>query len=290
MTMPDSFRCAVAQMTSTADLPQNLAIAERLIADAAARGAALVALPENFAFLGDREGQALAVAESLDVADADAGPIVAMLRRAARTHAITVVAGGMPERSHDPERIHNCCAVFGPDGALIARYRKIHLFDVALADGSVHQESAQVAPGEARPVVADTAIGRLGLSVCYDVRFPELYRALVDAGATTFVVPAAFTLHTGKDHWHTLLRARAIENLAFVLAPAQVGRHNQKRVTYGHALVVDPWGNVLADAGSEATGIAVAALDVALQQKWRRELPCLQHRRVAVVAPGGEAP
>ena len=268
-------RCAVAQLTSTADLAANLATAEQLVAEASARGCALVALPENFAFLGSQEGQALAVAESLD----GDGPILSMLRRAARQHAITIVAGGLPERTaSDGARIHNCCVVVGPDGQRLAAYRKIHLFDVALADGSVHRESAQVAAGD-EVVVADTVLGRLGLSVCYDVRFPELYRALVDAGATSFVVPAAFTLHTGKDHWHALLRARAIENLAFVLAPAQVGRHNEKRVTYGHALVVDPWGNVLADAGSEATGLAIAELDVALQQKWRRELPCLEHRR-----------
>ena len=268
--------CAVAQMTSTDDLAANLRVAEALIGEAAARGAVLCALPENFAFLGSREGAALAVAEALD----GAGPILTMLRRAARAYQITIVAGGLPERTAEGgTRIHNCCTVVQPDGTIGAAYRKIHLFDVALADGSVHQESAQVAPGQ-EVVVADTPLGKLGLSVCYDVRFPELYRALVDRGATHFVVPAAFTLHTGKDHWHTLLRARAIENLAFVLAPAQVGRHNDKRVTYGHALIVDPWGNVLADGGSEGTGVVVAALDVALQQKWRRELPCLDHRVV----------
>lgn len=267
--------CAVAQLTSTDDLAANLRVAEALIGEAAARGAVLCALPENFAFLGQREGAARAVAESLD----GDGPILTMLRATARAHQIAIVAGGLPERTAEGARIHNCCAVVNPDGTIGAAYRKIHLFDVALADGSVHQESAQVAPGS-EVVVADTPLGRLGLSVCYDVRFPELYRALVDGGATHFVVPAAFTLHTGKDHWHTLLRARAIENLAFVLAPAQVGRHNDKRVTYGHALIVDPWGNVLADGGSEGTGVVVAALDVALQQKWRRELPCLSHRVV----------
>jgi len=265
---------AVAQMTSGGDLDENLRQAEALIADAARRGAELAVLPENFALLADDEKAKLAVAEPVP----GDGKILTAMREAARRHRIALVLGGLPERSDRSTHVRNTCVYLDRDGAIAAVYRKIHLFDVAIPDGATYRESASVEPG-AEPIVADTPWGKLGLSVCYDVRFPELYRALAARGARMLVVPAAFTLHTGRDHWHVLLRARAIENLSFVLAAAQYGRHNPKRVTYGHSLIVDPWGQILAEVGDHP-GVAVAELDFAYQDKLRAELPSLAHRKL----------
>jgi predicted amidohydrolase len=168
--------------------------------------------------------------------------------------------------------------VVDDSGKLIGSYRKIHLFDIDIAGGATSRESASVMPGRA-PSVVDTPWGKLGLSVCYDLRFPELYRELLRSGARIVVVPAAFTQYTGKDHWHVLLRARAIENQVYVVAPAQFGRHNEKRVTYGHSLIVDPWGTVLCDA-PDRPGVAMAELDFELQDRLRRDMPCVSHRRL----------
>ncbi len=198
---------------------------------------------------------------------------------AARTYEVALVLGGMPELPASGEaRAHNTAVYLDATGAIGAAYRKIHLFDVAIPDGASYAESASTAPGQT-PVLVDTPLGKLGLSVCYDLRFPELYRELARLGAQLLAVPAAFTLHTGRDHWHVLLRARAIENLCYVLAPAQYGRHNDKRVTYGHAMIVDPWGQVLAEVGDHE-GVAVAEIDLDHQAKLRRELPALSHRRL----------
>jgi predicted amidohydrolase len=199
------------------------------------------------------------------------------MRQAAREHKVALVLGGMPE-AISATHVHNTAVYLDAGGEIRAIYRKIHLFDVAIPDGATYRESATVAPGS-DVVVAETPWGGLGLSICYDVRFPELYRRLSAAGARMLTVPAAFTLHTGRDHWHPLLQARAIENLSFVLAAAQYGRHNAKRVTFGHACVVDPWGHVLAEVG-DRVGVAVAELDFAYQDRLRRELPSLEHRRL----------
>jgi predicted amidohydrolase len=265
---------ACVQLTSTGDLAGNLARAEALIARARERGAELVVLPENFALMSAEEDAKLKVAEAVE----QPGPILARMMEAARRSRVHLVLGGFPERGPDAAHVYNACLLLGPDGALRARYRKIHLFDVAIPDGATYRESKSVTPGS-EPVVAETPWGGLGLSVCYDLRFPELYRALGAAGARMAVVPAAFTLHTGKDHWHALLRARAIENQIFVLAAAQFGRHTPKRVTYGHSLIADPWGTVLAEAG-DGEGLAVADLDFAAQDRVRKELPCLEHRKL----------
>jgi len=204
---------------------------------------------------------------------------VGAMRELARKTGAWLVLGGMPEKiPGDPGHIYNACVVLDGEGTVRGIYRKIHLFDVAIPGGAEFRESATVAPGS-EPVIVDTPVGPLGLSVCYDLRFPELYRALAAKGARLCVVPAAFTAHTGKDHWHVLLRARAIENQLYVIAAAQFGQHNPKRATYGHALVVDPWGNVLADA-SDRPCVVVAEVDAELQDKVRREMPCLQHRRL----------
>ncbi len=263
----------VVQMTSGAELGANLDRARALIAEGAARGARLLVLPENFAFLGEHEADKFPIAEPVP----GDGRILTAMCEAARTHRVDLVLGGMPE-AHSPTHVHNTSVYLDADGAIRGIYRKIHLFDVAIPDGATYRESASVKPGD-EAVVVDGRFGKIGLSICYDLRFPELYRALVRDGARILTVPAAFTLHTGRDHWHPLLKARAIENLAFVLAAAQYGRHNPKRVTFGHACIVDPWGHVLAEVG-DREGVAVAELDFDYQERLRRELPSLEHRRL----------
>jgi predicted amidohydrolase len=271
--MSETLLAAVAQMTSVGDLAHNLERATALVAEAARRGARLCVLPENFAFLGEHERDKLAVAEVLD----GSGPILRAMAEAARRGSIALVLGGLPERA-DETHVYNTSVYLDADGAVGGVYRKIHLFDVAIPDGATYRESASVRPGDA-PVSVETPWGALGMTICYDVRFPELYRALATRGARILTVPAAFTLHTGRDHWHVLLRARAIENLAFVLAAAQYGRHNDMRVTYGHALIVDPWGQILAEC-PDKEGIAVAELDFQQQDRLRQSLPALTHRRL----------
>ena len=277
---------AVVQLSSQSDVAQNLARAEHWIAEAARAGARLIALPENFAFMGEEDDKRL-IAEPLV---SPFGPIVTSIARAAQQAGAFVVAGGMPEKSASPARPFNTSVLFGPDGKIVARYRKLHLFDVDLADGTKLEESRATTAGDPADlsVVALTwgdipqAPGgglSLGMTICYDVRFPELYRSLEARGARIVTVPAAFTVTTGKDHWHVLLRARAIENQLFVLAPAQTGKHPKGRQTYGKSLIVDPWGDVLAQAG-EGEGFAVARLDPAQQERVRTSLPSLRHKRL----------
>ncbi|QAT87272.1 carbon-nitrogen family hydrolase [Corallococcus coralloides] len=262
---------AAAQMVSTADKAHNLDVATRLVRQAASLGAHLVGLPENFSWMGP-EPERPSAAEGLD------GPTLSRMAELARGTKTTLLAGSILEEGAPGGRLYNTSVLFGPDGARLAVYRKMHLFDVDVGDGATYQESAAVAPGT-EVVAADTVVGRLGMSVCYDLRFPELYRRLSKDGATLLAVPAAFTMMTGKDHWEVLLRARAIENQAYVLAPAQGGRHSAQRLTYGHAMVVDPWGLVTARA-SEGEGLAIAPVDPELQTRIRRNLPCLAHRRL----------
>jgi deaminated glutathione amidase len=252
----------------------NLDRAATLVAEAARRGAKLVLLPENFPLLGGGEEERRAIAEDLDAGD---GPIARRLAELSRAHGIWLLGGGMPERSADRDRPYNTCAVFAPDGRLAARYRKIHLFDVELSERS-YRESGSSCPGR-EPVTVEAAGLRVGLSICYDLRFPELYRALAAEGADVMVVPAAFTVTTGKDHWHVLLRARAIESQAYVVAAAQWGRHPGGRLTYGKTCIVDPWGEVIAQA-SEGEGVIVAPVDRAYLQRVRQSLPSLRHRRL----------
>ena len=266
-------RVAVIQMTSTDDVSRNLAAAGELLDDAVAQGAELVALPENFAYLR-REGLPIPCPQTLD------GEIPSFLRERARAHGIWLVGGTFPETIQGDTRVHNTCVLVTPGGELAAVYRKIHLFDVDLrgAGGGAFRESASVAPGK-DVVVAQTPFGGVGLSVCYDVRFPELYRALAAEGARFLAVPSAFARETGKDHWEVLLRARAIENQAFVLAPAQCGVHNEERASYGRSLVADPWGLVIARAGDRPCAL-VAECDLEEQERIRRSLPALEHRRL----------
>jgi predicted amidohydrolase len=276
--MPKPFVVAAAQMNSQNDIAANLAAVRERVREARELGAALVALPENFAFMGGTDIERRTAAESVPLGSGPFGPIVSALSSLARETGITLVGGGMPEASGDADRPYNTCVVVAPDGAVVARYRKMHLFDVNVGDGQTYCESAAVTPGDA-PVTTPLGPFTLGLSVCYDVRFPELYRRLSEAGADVLLVPAAFTLMTGKDHWHVLLRARAIENQAYVVAPAQWGKHPRGRTTYGKSLIVDPWGEVIAQA-SEGEGLAVARLDPGSLRRTRESLPSLQHRRM----------
>ncbi len=271
-------RVAAIQLTSQPDVTANLARVSELVGRAASAGARLVLLPENFGYFGDEAGKR-AAAESLpEVPDGTDGPLGTVLRALAVEHGLWLLAGGMPEVSDEPARPYNTCAVFGPDGRIVARYRKIHLFDVELGATDSYRESAATLPGSESVVFSipgeDGFV--VGLSVCYDLRFPELYRKLVDAGAELLVVPAAFTLATGKDHWTVLLRARAIESQAFVLAAAQWGKHGD-RSTYGKSSIVDPWGDVIAQA-PEGEGVVVGDLDRAYLAAVRKKLPSLQHR------------
>ena len=262
---------AAAQMCSTADRARNLDTAVRLVGEAADLGARLVGLPENFAFMGPEE-QRQAGAETLD------GPSLSALREVARRRRVFVLAGSIAEKVDVPGKTANTSALIADDGSLVATYRKIHLFDVNIPDGARYAESEVVVPGEVA-VVAPTVLGRIGLTICYDLRFPELYRKLSSLGAQILTIPAAFTLFTGKDHWEVLVRARAIENLAYVVAPAQVGRHSANRQTFGNAMVVDPWGVVLARC-ADGEGVCVARFDRARLERVRQELPALKHRKL----------
>ncbi len=263
---------AAVQLRSGPDVAENLARVEALVARAASYGAAFVATPENTTLLTSPEKK-VAAAEPVD------GPTHGALAEMARRHRVWLLAGSVAEaHPTDPTRCFNTSLLFDDAGTLVARYRKLHLFDVDLADGTRFQESAHIAPGE-EVVVVDTPIGRLGLTVCYDVRFPELYRKLMDAGAEVITVPSAFTLTTGRAHWHVLLRARAIEAQAFVIAPAQEGPHGGGRASYGHSLIVDPWGTVLADC-ADGEGLALAEVDLSRVAEARRAIPVARHRRV----------
>ena len=275
-----SFLAAALQMQTGPDRAHNLARALALLEQAVSRGARLLALPEMWEHIGPA-AQKAAFAGPLE------GAQLAPLRDFAAKHGVWLHAGSIAEKA-EGGRFHNTTAVIDPRGNLAASYRKLHLFDVDIPDGARYRESEQVAPGDAAPPVVElTSLGvKLGLSICYDLRFPELYRRLADAGADLIAVPAAFTAFTGKAHWEVLLRARAVENQAFAFAPAQVGRigpQGENRLAFGHAILIDPWGTVLADAGGEGEGMALAQVDPARLAQVRRDLPALRHRRREVL-------
>lgn len=265
-------RVGAVQLCSTDDLAANLATCRALVRTAVEDGAQLVVLPECFPFLGRTERDKLATAEGIE-----GGPVTSMLRELASQHGIWLVGGGMPERvPGDDRRTYNAAVLIDPSGGELARYRKIHLFDVDIPGGATLRESDATAPGD-QLVVAEIGGARVGLSICYDVRFPELYRRLVlDRGAEVLLVPAAFTAHTGAAHWHLMLRARAVENQTWVVAAAQWGRHNEKRQSFGHSMIVDPWGTVVAER-PEGDGVVVATLDGATVADRRTQMPCLSH-------------
>ena len=267
-----SYLAAAIQMTSKPDLTKNLVEAEEWIELAVRQGAELVSLPENFAFLGketDKVAQAKEIAEKTEQ----------FLKKMAQRFQITILGGGFPVPVEDnPDKAYNTAIIITPDGQKVAHYEKVHLFDVDVPDGNTYQESSTVMAGQRIPALYDSEkLGKLGLSICYDVRFPEFYRYLSYQGADVLFIPAAFTAFTGKDHWQVLLQARAIENTCYVIAPAQTGNHYERRYTHGHAMIVDPWGVILADAGN-APGVAVAEINPSRLQQVRRQMPSLQHR------------
>lgn len=263
---------AAIQMTTGADVARNLADAWRLLREARAKDAEIAALPENFALMGHTEREKLAIAEQ-----PGDGPIQRFLAQAAREFRMWLVAGTIPITTAEPAKVAAACLVLDPDGRTVARYDKIHLFDVDLPGGREgYRESANAVPG-AKAVLVDTPAGRVGLTVCYDLRFPELFRQLVSEGAEIFSVPAAFTGPTGRAHWDTLLRARAIENLCFVIAAAQSGLHDSNRETYGDTLIADHWGRVLARE-PRGSHVVTAKLDLEGQKATRESFPALKHR------------
>jgi predicted amidohydrolase len=261
---------AAIQMTATVDVCRNVSRAMTLVRRAAAAGARLIALPENFAYL-TAEGSDVEFKQSLD------GELVSSFRDEARRLRRYLLLGSVPETIRGSRRIYNTSLLVGPDGELLAAYRKMHLFDINVRGKAMLQESRTVAPGDG-PVVVDTPLGRLGLSICYDLRFPELYRRMALDGAELIFVPAAFTAYTGPHHWLPLLRARAIENQCWVVAPGQVGRHSARRESHGETVVIDPWGRVVARKRKGA-GIVHAEIDRSLTARVRRGLPCLSHAR-----------
>ncbi len=276
MTARLPFRAAAIQMVSTPVVAENLARAGALVARAAGEGAALVVLPEYFCILGLREGDKIAARE-----DDGRGPVQEFLAETAARHGVWLVGGSVPLACADPGRVRNSCLVYDACGKRVARYDKIHLFGLQLG-AERFDESGTIEAGNA-PIAIDTPFGRIALSICYDVRFPELYRAL--APMDLILVPSAFTATTGRAHWEVLLRARAVENLAWVLAPAQGGKHASGRQTHGHSMIIDPWGKVVAEL-AEGAGFVIADIDPAFQAKMRSSLPALEHRRIA----GGGTP
>jgi deaminated glutathione amidase len=277
-TTPVATRVAAVQLCATPDSDHNLAQAERLVGEACARGAQVVFLPEAFAFLGPEQDKQRLLEVLPETGSASGGgPILERCRDLARSSGVDLILGGFHERAGEPGKSYNTCVHLDAGGNIAARYRKIHLFDVSLADGTQLRESANTLPGD-RVVTTDLSFGRLGLTVCYDVRFPYLFQALADRGAIAITVPSAFTRPTGAAHWHVLLRARAIESQCYVIAPAQHGHNWGKRTSYGHSLIIDPWGEVLAEL-EDGDGVIVADIDPERVASVRAQLPSLTHRR-----------
>jgi predicted amidohydrolase len=271
-------KVAAIQMTSGHVVPENLAAAGRLLREAKELGADIACLPENFSFIGLKDADKLAIAES-----DGAGPIQDFLRDTARELKLWILGGTTVIKGDTAKRVSNTSLLFDADGHRVARYDKIHLFDVTIPGREEsYLESTHVTPGRDL-VIADTPVGKLGMSVCYDMRFPELYRELVARGAEWLAMPAAFTVPTGRAHWETLLRARAIENLCYVVAPAQAGTHTSGRETYGDTLIVDYWGQVLSRL-AKGTGVITSDFDPTKQAETRRRFPALENRRLSGAA------
>ena len=266
-------KIAAVQMVSTPDVARNLEAAKALVARAAAEGAELVLLPEYFCLMGRNDRDKLGVAEH-----PGSGPIQQMLAQAAKAHGVWLVGGTLPMAIEgNAERVTNTNLVYSPRGELAARYDKMHLF--RYDNGTEQYDEGRVLAAGTEPVAFDAAGVRVGLSVCYDLRFPELYRALMQPPCDLLSVPSAFTYPTGAAHWEMLLRARAVENQCYVIAAAQGGTHENGRRTYGHSLVVDPWGEIVAIRREEGEGVVVAELDAARMASVRMQLPALAHRR-----------
>jgi len=274
--MPETLRLCMAQMTSSNRYAPNIAFAEDAAAHAAREGCDLLAMPEvaGLMTLTPNDPEA-------PIGAADDNPFIAACKALAKEHGLWIHAGSTPVTGRHAQtagRFYNHADLIDPNGQVVATYNKIHLFDIQLDGKPPTGESERYAPGD-KATLVETPWGAWGLSICYDLRFPHLYRHYAQAGAGVLFVPSAFTVPTGRAHWEVLLRARAIENGAFVIAPAQVGTHADGRKTYGHAMVVDPWGEVICDMGGEAPGLAVVELDLSKIAKTRRQIPALTHDR-----------
>jgi nitrilase len=269
----DIIKIAAIQMASGPYVSANLSEAERLIEIAAAQGAKLVVLPEYFAIMGFKETDKVAVRE-----EEGKGPIQTFLKTMAKKHKIWLIGGSIPLVSNFPNKVRNSCLVYDDKGQQVARYDKIHLFGLDLGNEHYHEEKT-IESGDAIQVV-DTPFGKIGLSICYDLRFPELYRAMGEVNM--IVIPSAFTDTTGKAHWETLIRARAIENLSYVIAPAQGGYHLSGRETHGNSMIVDPWGVIL-DRLPRGSGVVIATMNPKYQQSLRKSLPALKHRTITSI-------
>ncbi len=273
-------KVAAIQLVSGANIAQNLERTVFWVKQAAARGAGVVVLPENFALLESKKGLELGRQEATEN-----GPVRRQLAKLARECQLWIVAGSLPcalrpDGSEVAGRVRAVCWVINPQGQFVGRYDKIHLFDVDVEDAfGSYRESRYIEPGE-KTVCTETPLGRVGLSICYDLRFPELYRQLIAQGASWIVVPAAFTFTTGQAHWETLLRARAIENQVYIVAPNQGGKHDSRRETYGYSMIIDPWGKVVACHEEPGEGMVVATMDMAKLEAIRKKMPVIQHRRL----------
>lgn len=262
-------------MASGPQVSANLLAAEKLIADAARQGAEFVVLPENFAFMGMKDSDQIEIME-----EQGGGPLQTFLSEQAAKHDIWICGGTIPIAAAEPRRVYAVSHVFDNKGQLVASYQKIHLFDVQLmANGESYTESDTIMSGDS-PLVFDSPFGRIGIAICYDVRFPELFRELIEQGAEILLVPAAFTALTGKAHWEVLLRSRAIENLAYVVAAAQGGYHVNGRATYGHSMIVDPWGSIVGELRSNNPGVVTGEVNSDYLATTRRSFPALDHRRI----------
>jgi len=274
---------AAVQLCATPDVDANLATAERLVREGRQRGAEVILLPEAFAFLGPEKAKRQ-ILEPLPEPGGDGGsqpgfqpgPILGRCQTLARETGAHLILGGFHETAPEDGKSYNSCVHLSPTGAVLTRYRKIHLFDVSLADGTELRESARTMPGD-QAVVTETPFGPLGLTVCYDIRFPYLYQRLTDLGAVAITVPSAFTRPTGAAHWHVLLRARAIESQCYVIAPAQYGQNWEKRSSYGHTLIIDPWGEIVGEL-DDGDGVVMAEIDPERVRTVRGQLPSLTHR------------
>ncbi len=260
---------AVVQMVSSSQVASNLTALQSYFSEAQAADAKLLVLPENFAFMGKQETDKLAIAEIYGKGD-----IQEAVARCAKQYKMWVIAGTLPLKG-ESSRVRSSCLVYDDAGKCVARYDKIHLFDVRVSDEEAHQESHTIEPGD-KVVVVDTPIGRVGLTVCYDLRFPELYQQLLLQGAEVFAIPSAFTAVTGAAHWDILCRARAVENLCYVLAANQGGVHDNGRHTYGHSMIIDPWGSVIAEQQKES-GVVAADIDLSRLRQLRKMFPCNEH-------------
>jgi len=264
-------KVAALQMNSGEVMEENLTAAEQLIYQAVESGAELVVLPENFSLMtGDHQVRLAAAQRGREVRR--------FLSKQAKIHCISLVGGSIPLASIEG-KVTNSCLMYGADGDCLARYDKIHLFDVDVGGGESYQESARTTAGS-QPVLVPLDDTQVGLTICYDMRFPELFRTLSERGTEVFTVPSAFTVPTGQAHWHVLLRCRAIENLAWVIAPAQVGCHPGGRETFGHSLIINTWGEVVAEQTEPTCGVVLADIDFQLVQDQRRRFPVLTHRRL----------